>query len=212
MSRRMAEEQYRAQQWERRFDANVEAVNLLCDELRQGSGERPVPYVDPMHDTDECRIVSLSSNPGPGTESGFISCENDDDSAARLAAVYEEVGLEPRFVMPWNVYPWYVFDKQDGKLTKAQITEGLQPFRRFLKTVERASAVVAHGVEAHKLAGMLDRTADRQLFARGFKVYRVRSTGGRAFIGSPEQQQAWLLEMRDAYWDAMGRAGIRPAR
>ncbi|WP_237740785.1 hypothetical protein [Crystallibacter crystallopoietes] len=114
--------------------------------------------------------------------------------------------------MPWNVYPWFIADKQDGKLTKQQIHDGLKPFRQFLKKVERVSAVVAHGTEAHKLTAMLDRTTDRNLFARGFKVYRVRSAGGRAFIGSPEQQEAWLQEMRDAYWDAMGRAGIRPSR
>ncbi|WP_237740784.1 hypothetical protein [Crystallibacter crystallopoietes] len=68
----MAEEEYRAQQWDRRYSANVEAINLLCDGLSGNAGEGRVPYIDPRHDLDECRIVSLLASPGAGAGSGFI--------------------------------------------------------------------------------------------------------------------------------------------
>ena len=139
--RRMTDPAYREQQWSRRFDPNIAEVNQLCESLveRLSAAEvfadyrSEVPFVDPVHDVDECRIVSLFASPGPGTGSRFISIENDDETAIRTLEVYEAVGLRPEHVMPWNAYPWYVFDEQDGKLTAAQISEGLKPLLTFLR-------------------------------------------------------------------------------
>lgn len=209
LARRMADPAYRDQQWERRYNPNIEDINRMCDALGEQKPDRSVPYVDPVHDADECRIVSLFSNPGFELESGFVSVENDDQSAERAAGVYEYVGLRAEHVMPWNAYPWYVEEKKERALTPAQIGEGLKPLLAFLQQVPRASALVAHGTDAHKIARRLLQLENRSIQRRGFKVYEVRSIGDRAFIGSPAKQEAWLQDMQVAYTDAMARAGIR---
>lgn len=207
MVRLMADDTHREQQWDRRYAPNIEEINRFCDTLKVQKS-RELPYVDPVHDSDDCRIISLFSNPGPGVESGFLSFENDDNSAARIAEVYEHVGLRPEHVMPWNVYPWYVIDEQKGRLDRGQIEEGLKPLLKFVQRVPRASAIVAHGSDAHKLTRALTKAAIPAIRRRGFKFYEVRATGDKAFIGSPEKQQGWLQDMYDAYGDAMSRAGI----
>ena len=206
--RRMADPAYREQQWSRRFDPNIAEVNQLCESLVERKPGSEVPFVDPVHDVDECRIVSLFASPGPGASSRFISTENDDETAARTLEIYEAVGLRPEHVMPWNAYPWFVFDEQDGKLTAAQISEGLKPLLKFLRLVPRASALVAHGGEAQKLADLLLKSKIADIQKRGFKTYKVRALGGRAFAGKPADQQKWLDEAHAAYTDAMARAGL----
>ena len=64
-------------------EPNIAAVTQLCDELMEKKPGSVVPYIDPIHDEDECRIVSLFASPGPGTGPRFISIENDDETAAR---------------------------------------------------------------------------------------------------------------------------------
>lgn len=206
MPQRMADPEYEAQQWERRFDPNIKEINELCDTLKAQKPGRDLPYIDPMYDAGDCRIVSLFSSPPAGIK--FVSSENEDNAAVRIAGVYEEVGLRPEHVMPWNSYPWFLFDGKEKNLTTEQLDEGLKPLLSFLRLVSRASALVAHGVDAHKLARRLTKVSNPNIQRRGFKIYEVKSTGDRAFTGSPTQQQALLDDMHTAYRDAMARAGI----
>lgn len=204
----MADPAYQAQQWERRYDPNIEEINRMCDALGTQKPGRTLPYIDPAHDLDECRIVSLFSNPGMSLDSGFVSSENDDRSAVRAAEIYEHVGLRPEHVMPWNVYPWYLGEEKERALTTQEIDEGVKPLLSFLQRVSRASALVAHGTDAHKVARRITQLGNRAIAKRGFKVYEVRSIGDRAFAASPAKQEAWLQQIEAAYTDAMARAGI----
>lgn len=209
MVQRMADPSYQAQQWERRYDPNIEDVNRLCDTLSEMKPDFGVPYIDPVHDVDTCKIVSLFSSPGAELPSGFVSFENDDPSAIRAASIYDAVGILPEQVMPWNAYPWYLPEGKERALSMDQIADGVKPLLSFLQQVPRASALVAHGADAHKAARRLMKLENRAIQKRGFKIYEVRSTGERAFKGTPANQEIWLSEIHAAYRDAMGRAGIR---
>lgn len=191
----------------RPFEDNIAEVNQLCDTLRDLKPGSVVPYVDPAHGADECRIISLYSNIGTADESGFITA-GDEAASTHLLGVQWQLGLRPEFVMPWNVRPWFVPGEPNGKLTTDQIAEGLRPLLSFLALVPRASALVAHGTEAHRLSDMFLKTQNSMIYRRGFKTYKVRSTFGRSFAGSAARQQQWLDEMRLAYGDAMARAGL----
>ena len=193
--------------WNRRYEPNVAEVNQLCDSLKELKPGTEVPYIDPMHDVDQCRIVSLYSNIGSMHPSGFITA-GDDEAVARLLGVHWQVGLRPEFVMPWNVYPWFVPGQPNGKFTKEQIQEGLRPLLRFLALVPRASVIVAHGTEAQRLAATFLKTENRMIYRRSFKTYKARSVDGRAFGASAERQEQGLAEMRVAYRDAMARTGL----
>ncbi|MBG0740989.1 uracil-DNA glycosylase [Paeniglutamicibacter antarcticus] len=191
----------------RRYDPNIGAVNELCDSLRDLKPGSEVSYVDPIHDVDECRILSLHSNIGSAHDSGFITA-GDDDAAGRLLGVQWQIGLRPEYIMPWNVHPWFTPGESNGKLTPDQISAGLKPLLKLLALVPRASAIVAHGTEANRLAGLLLKTQNPLIWRRGLKTYKVRSLSGRSFGGSATKQVEWLEEMRVAYADAMARTGL----
>ena len=203
----LATENSREQLLSRRYEPSVAAVNELCDTLQAAKAGTTVPYVDPMHDVDECRIISLFSNIGTEDESGFITA-GDDEAATRLLGVQWKLGLRPEYVMPWNVHPWYVPGEPNGKFTPDQISAGLKPLLKFLAVVPRASVIVAHGTEANRLANLLLKTEVPMIWRRGLKTYKVRSLSGRAFAGTPARQEQYLEEMGTVYADAMARTGL----
>lgn len=193
------------------FAAHIAPVNRHVDFLRKLRPGFEVPYVDPMHSVDECRIVSLFSNTGEADPRGYVWA-GDDAAATRLLGLQYQLGLRPEWIMPWNAYPWFTPGESNGKLTPEQLHAGLKPLLAFLKAVPRASAIVAHGTEANRLAQMLLKTDNPLIWRRGLKVYKARSLHGRAFAGSKERQTEWLIDMGRAYADAMARAGLKPSR
>ena len=206
----LATENFREELLSRRYEPNVAPVNELLDVLQATKAGTAVPYVDPMHDVDECRIISLYSNIGTADASGFITA-GDDEAATRMLGIQWKLGLRPEFVMPWNVHPWHVPGEPNGKFTPDQISAGLKPLLKFLALVPRASVIVAHGTEANRLANLLLKTEVPMIWRRGLKTYKVRSLSGRAFAGTPARQEEYLAEMHTAYADAMARTGLAKA-
>ncbi len=139
-------------------EPNIAAVTQLCDELMEKKPGSVVPYIDPIHDEDECRIVSLHVSPGKGTESGFVSHFNDDEAARRATQIYELAELDPRYVMPWNAYPWVRDPDMPSALSVQEKTDGLRPFRQFLKINKRVSAIIAHGTDASTFLTLFEKT------------------------------------------------------
>ncbi|WP_235779677.1 uracil-DNA glycosylase family protein [Sinomonas notoginsengisoli] len=164
-----------------------------------------------MHSVEECRIVSLFSNTGEASPCGYVWA-GDDAAVTRLLGLQYQLGLRPEWTMPWNAYPWFTPGEANGKLTPEQLHAGLKPLLTFLKAVPRASAIVAHGTEANRLAQMLLKTDNPLIWRRGLKVYKARALHGRAFAGSKERQTEWLIDMGRAYADAMARAGLKSGR
>jgi hypothetical protein len=193
------------------FAPHIAPVNQHVEFLRKLRPGFEVPYVDPMHSVDECRIVSLFSNTGEASPRGYVWA-GDDAAATRLLGLQYQLGLRPEWIMPWNAYPWFTPGEANGKLTPEQLHAGLKPLLTFLKAVPRVSAIVAHGTEANRLAQMLLKTDNPLIWRRGLKVYKARALHGRAFAGSKERQTEWLIEMGRAYADAMARAGLQAGR
>ena len=190
-------------------EPNIAAVTQLCDELMEKKPGSVVPYIDPIHDEDECRIVSLHVSPGKGTESGFVSHFNDDEAARRATSIYEAAELDPRYVMPWNAYPWVREPDASSALNVQEKTDGLRPFRQFLKINRRVSAVIAHGADAHSFLTLFEKTYHSSLKNHGVKIYKATALGGRAFAVSPARQEELLAKNVEVYKDAMQRAGIQ---
>jgi hypothetical protein len=193
------------------FAPHIAPVNEHVEFLRKLRPDFEVPYVDPMHSVEDCRIVTLFSNTGEASPRGTVWA-GDDAAATRLLGLQFQLGLRPEWMMPWNTHPWFTPGEANGKLTPEQVNAGLKPLLTFLKAVPRASAIVAHGTEANRLAQMLLKTDNPLIWRRGLKVYKARSLHGRAFAGSKERQTEWLIEMGRSYADAMARAGIQAGR
>ncbi|MCI0143687.1 uracil-DNA glycosylase [Arthrobacter bambusae] len=193
------------------FAPHIAAVNQHVEFLRKLRPGFEVPYVDPMHSVEDCRIVTLFSNTSEASPRGVVWA-GDDAAATRLLGLQFQLGLRPEWMMPWNTHPWFTPGEANGKLTPEQVAAGLKPLIAFLKLVPRASAIVAHGTEANRLAQMLLKTDNQLIWRRGLKVYKARSLHGRAFAGSKERQTEWLIEMGRSYADAMARAGLQTGR
>ena len=196
-----------AQAEDPRYADRIAPVNRLLDETAMLRPGKSVSYVDPMHNVDEARIICLFSNIGTADESGLIT-PGTAEAATRMLGMQWQLGLRPEYIMPWNVHPWNTPGEANGKFEPSAITAGLKPLLRMLKVVPRASVLIAHGTEAHRLSEQLLKTENPLLWRRGFKTYKVKSLDGRAFAGAPERQQANLEEMYRAYADAMARTGL----
>lgn len=193
------------------FAPHIAPVNEHVEFLRKLRPGFEVPYVDPMHSVEDCRIVTLFSNTSETSTRGVVWA-GDDAAATRLLGLQFQLGLRPEWMMPWNTHPWFTSGEANGKLTPEQVSAGLKPLIGFLKLVPRASAIVAHGTEANRLAQMLLKTDNPLIWRRGLKVYKARSLHGRAFAGSKERQTEWLIDMGRSYADAMARAGLQTGR
>jgi hypothetical protein len=194
-----------------RYAEGVATVNTLLDETRALRPQFSVSHVDPVHNSDEARIITLFSNVGTADPSGYIT-PGEPEAATRMLGMQWQLGLRPEYLMPWTVHPWHTPGEPNGKFEPAQITAGLKPLLRLLRVVPRASVLIAHGTEAHRLSEQLLKTQNPLLWRRGFKTYKVKSFDGRAFSGKPERQQANLEEIYAAYADAMARTGIQRSR
>jgi len=85
-------------------------VRLL--KVRLGS-EAIVPWFDPWDGGINARILWLLEAPGPKATrerggSGFISCNNDDQTAANTFNTRAEADVDRTDVVHWNAIPYYL--------------------------------------------------------------------------------------------------------
>lgn len=170
MARRMRDRVYRAEQWRDRYAPNVEPINRLVDELgAQGGVGRP-PYVAPMYHGVDAPMLAILRDPGPkagGAQgSGFLSVENDDQTAERQCGFFVEAGIDPADVVPWNAYPWYINDAP----SKAQLDEGVEPLRRLIELMPGLKVVLLAGKDAQAAWKVFGRSHGVLIRSRGIEA------------------------------------------
>ncbi len=114
-SPRLFSSQLEIQKREKRiFSPNVVTLNTWVSELktRLGSGAI-IPWFDPDDGGVNAKILWLLEAPGPKSTrerggSGFISCNNNDQTAQNTWETRQEAGVDRRFVVHWNVIPYYI--------------------------------------------------------------------------------------------------------
>ena len=76
---------------------HVAPLTQLVEEMSEARPSASVPYFDPHSGGVRARILLLLEAPGPGAAaprgSGFVSCENDDATAANLYELLGEAGV-----------------------------------------------------------------------------------------------------------------------
>lgn len=215
--RRMKDPHYRQSQLQAVDDEHMAPVSDL---VRRLSAERPelegAPWVAPHYDPRVARILSLSSNPGPGaggsTGSGMLSAENDDASAERMLNVYTAAGIDSENVVPWNAFPWFVHAQLPDGLTRDHIEQGVIVLRRFLELCPNVVSIVAHGSDAHRSAQLLRsiRLVGPFVRERGIHTWDARHTSNRAFILPRQQREDAFDDTVETYRQAMVHAGLKP--
>lgn len=94
----------------------------LVEQIRNArGGGNSVPWFDPASAGVHAKVLLLFEAPGaravgvgpvrpdrPG--SGFISPDNNDESAAAVLGLEQAAGLDRSRLLHWNIVPWYVGD------------------------------------------------------------------------------------------------------
>lgn len=108
--------------------------------------------------------------------SGFVSLENDDPSADRLYGFVTAAGIDPREVVPWNVYPWAI----DSSPSAGNIAEGVGPLREVIELLREIKAVVLMGGEAKQARAAVERIMQEGPAEERFTVFSTYSPARRA--------------------------------
>src|SRR5258708_34154928 len=181
MPRRMADHRFRSQQWQQRRAAHIARINRLVDRLRRTPGRRAVPYVAPMYGGVNARLLSLLRDPGPKTQSkggsGFLSMENDDMTAETISRLFAAVGIDPKDIVPWNIYPWYINRAPNARELKA----GIVPLKRIIDLMSKLRVVMLHGGSARSGWKQLTRQYPTLVADRGLHVIATYHTSRQAF-------------------------------
>lgn len=95
-------------------EAHVAPLNEWVLSLKEHLGpDAVVPWFDPDDGGVEARIACFYEAPGPKATverggSGFVSRNNDDQSAANVWRAMQEAGVDRRDTVQWNVVPYYL--------------------------------------------------------------------------------------------------------
>ena len=176
----MRDENFRAGQLNRLRDPHIAPINALVDGIRDPAADLWAPYVAPMYGGTNARLLSVLRDPGPKTNvdhggSGFLSMENDDATAERIAGLFADAGISAADIVPWNAYPWYI----NKAPTAAQLEHGVEPLLQLIGVMPRLQVVMLHGGSAHNGWRRLTRRAPAA--TAGLTVIETYHTSRQAF-------------------------------
>ncbi len=137
-------------------DPHVAALNgMVRDINRRRADGHAAPWFDPADGGIDAEVLLLLECPGPRATahkgSGFVSADNDDQTAANIFTLLHEARLDRQRIVLWNVVPWYL-PSVDGKRTKnakpADIVEAEPWMEELVSLLPRLKLVVPMGAPA----------------------------------------------------------------
>lgn len=115
-----------------------------------------VPDFDPAEAGVDARVLLLFEAPGPMTNadntrpgSGFISVDNNDQSAENCWRLRDEVNLTEHVTLNWNIVPWYL-GPASKKPNQTELREGAAELRQLLVLLPHLRVVVTSGLYAQQ--------------------------------------------------------------
>jgi len=208
MPRQMADPAFHADQTARAFTApHVAPINAFVDSIRDRDGRGWAPYVPPHHGGVDARVISVLRDPGPATQlgvgSGFISVENDDPTAERMARLFDRFGIPARVVLPWNAYPWYINAAPNAAQSKA----GALVLLELLELTPDVDVVLLQGRDAEK--AWRRAVALEPLLDQRFSVHATIHPGRQAlFHPDPVERQRRVAHQEHTFEMIAGHLAI----
>ncbi|WP_254705694.1 uracil-DNA glycosylase [Streptomyces vilmorinianum] len=200
----MREEAFRAEQEQGRYAPHVRPINEMVDALRDQDGRGWMPHVAPWHGGAEARVLSILRDPGPKTQegagSGFLCVENDDPTAELQAELFEEAGIAPRDVTPWNAYPWYI--NRSPKAAELQL--GATVLKQLLGLMPKADVVLLQGNEAQDVWRRLLKAHPEAVRGRTLEVVSTYHPGRQALFVRDPEERARRAQHRIDSWRKVG--------
>ena len=196
----MADHEYRELQWRHRYDPHIAPINRFIDDLGRLDDAGHPPYIAPTYKGVACPGLVVLRDPGPKAGgdkgSGFLSVQNDDETAERQFRFMAESGVDFSDMLPWNAYPWYI----NAKPNAHQIREGCGPLKRVLDMLPRLQVILLLGGDARQAWKVFESEHPRYLAGRDVKVRSTYHTSRQAlFHPDTAVRAAREQDIRDAF-------------
>jgi uracil-DNA glycosylase len=140
---------------------HIAPLTAYVHHLRERLGDAyDIPYFDPWDRGVYADVLFLLEAPGPmASSSGFVSRNNNDQTAANIWELTRRAGIERKRCVNWNVVPW--FCHHDGGLNRnpksSEIEASLTPLADLLNLLPDVLTVVLMGKAAQSVQGRLEQ-------------------------------------------------------
>lgn len=136
-------------------EAHIRPLTDLVRKINYSRGSAVTPWFDPHSGGVSSRVLFLLECPGRMASthlgSGFISADNDDQTAANFFTLREEAGLRRDVVLNWNVVPWYLpAGSRTANASSADVREAAPWLTRLIDLLPNLALVVPMGRRAQQ--------------------------------------------------------------
>jgi len=109
-----------------------------------------IPFFDPFDGGIEARVLFVLEAPGPKSiQSGFISCNNPDETAKNMFHFIHNSGFSRGEIALWNIVPWYIGNgTKIRKPKRSEIKEGLSWLVKLVELFKKLDAIIFVGNNA----------------------------------------------------------------
>ncbi len=182
------------------MEPHIAPINEFVATLQNLDGRGWLPSVAPLHGGSDAVILSVLRDPGPktqqGTGSGLLCIENDDPTAEAQCKLFDEYGISPRWVLPWNAYPWYI----NRKPRAAEKDVGAQVLCDLIGLTRNLRVVLLQGNDARDAWNRVAKLCPDLLETRMLEVIESIHPGPQSlWTNDPVERQARKDKQRRAF-------------
>jgi len=146
---------------------HVAPLTRFVEEIIRQHPKKSTPYFDPFDGGTRAQCLFVLEAPGPNAvESGFISRNNNDESAKNFFEINMEAGIPREKTIIWNIVPWYIgTGKKIRPATTNDINMGLPYLHSLIDLLPNLQIVVFIGKKAQRVKKELkSRYTDIRIF------------------------------------------------
>jgi uracil-DNA glycosylase family 4 len=136
----------------------MKPLTEFVEALRREKGRQyGIPNFDPCDGGIAAKVLIVAEAPGPkAIASGFVSRNNDDQTAQNTARILGNSGLKREDTIIWNIIPWYLGTGEKIRQPKPEeIEEGLDYLLKLIGLLENLRAVVLIGAKAKQVSNRI---------------------------------------------------------
>lgn len=153
--------QYQSERDERKRLLNELYMKPLTEfvaDLRIEKGKLfQIPDFDPCDGGINAKVLIIAEAPGPkAIESGFVSRNNNDQTAENTNRILLKSGLKREDTIIWNIVPWYL--GSGGKIRQPkpdEVEAGFRYLSKLMDLLENLQAIVLVGEKAKQAENRL---------------------------------------------------------
>jgi uracil-DNA glycosylase len=133
-------------------EPHIRPLTAFVEALRSEVGCPRIPYFDPWDGGVNAECLFLLEAPGSNAvASGFISRNNNDETAKNFFILNREAGLPRERTVTWNIIPWYIgTETKIRAANNKDIADGAPHLLSLLELLPKLRAVVLLGRNAER--------------------------------------------------------------